>query len=452
LRPALGELLADAFWTPPHWDDLNPPLPYLAQGELTLDAGLVELPQDAGDRGSGGSVPEPVGHNQAPMPVLPRIGLRVAGREQHGRFDITAQVVNAQVELEIGPVTRQRVDDLFEGLGKRHPREPIGAGLRIDGMAVETSENIESGYRRARETAVAVRREAWSSVEVKGSDAVDFLQGQVTNDVAALEPGRGCYALVLNPKGRILGDMRVLMRSPEELWLDGEAMEAVVANLSPYKIGRRVEIVPVAQGNRDLASVVGPMARQAIGVDPSSQEHAFVDVELGGAKAVAVTTDQGLDLIFASSDRGLIEDAIALDYVSHEVVEILRIESGRPRLGIDMSDENLPGELGLEERAISFTKGCYVGQEPVARMYHRGHPNRHLRGLELSREARGGEAVTRRDGDAGGATVGSIGSATVSPTFGPIALSVVRREVEPGAPVLVGDAPAKVVALPFSSD
>jgi tRNA-modifying protein YgfZ len=395
-------------------------------------------------------MPEPVGHYQAPLPILPRIGLRVAGREQHRRLDIATQVVDAQVELEIGPVTRKGVDYLLERFGKRHLTEPIEAGLRIEGMAVETSESIESGYRLARETAGAVHPEVWSQVEVKGPDAVDFLQGQVTNDVVALEPGHGCYALVLNPKGRILGDMRVLVRSPEELWLDGEAMEVVVKNLTPYKIGRSVEIVPVAGTERDLVSVVGPMAHQAIGVDPDPQEHAFVDVELGGAKASMVTTDQGLDLIFASRDRSLIDDAIALDPVSHEVAEILRIESGRPRLGIDMTAENLPGELGLEERAVSFTKGCYVGQEPVARMHHRGHPNRHLRGLELSREARGGEAVTTENG--GGPEVGRIGSATVSPAFGPIALAVVRREVEPGAQVFVGDAPAKVVALPFSTD
>lgn len=321
-------------------------------------------------------------------------------------------------------------------------------------MAVETSQDIESGYKLARGSAGALRPEVWSLVEIRGPDAIDFLQGQVTNDVGALEPGQGCYALVLNPKGRILGDMRVLVRSTEELWLDGEAMETVVTNLTPYKIGRRVEIVPAAQADRDLISILGPKARGAIGIDLPRQENAFVDIDLGGAKAVAVATDQGLDLIFDSRDRTRIEEFIdqAVDPITADVAEIVRIEGGRPRIGLDMSDENLPGELGLEERAISFTKGCYVGQEPVARMHHRGHPNRHLRGLRLTGPAQRGETVTRQDEESGGTEVGSISSATVSPAFGPIALAVIRREVEPGTQVLVGNASAKVVALPFSGD
>jgi folate-binding protein YgfZ len=315
-------------------------------------------------------------------------------------------------------------------------------------MGVQTSHDVESGYKLAQEGVVSLRPEVWSMAEIKGADAVDFLQGQVTNDVAALEPGQGCYALVLNPKGRILGDMRVLMRGPEELWLDGEVIEAVVANLTPYKIGRRVEIVPVARADRDLISLLGPAARETIGVDLPRQEHAFVEVELGGAEAVAVATDKGLDLIFESRDRTRIEEAVPqpTERVTADVAEILRIESGRPRIGFDMSAENLPGELGLEERAISFTKGCYVGQEPVARMHHRGHPNRLLRGLELGNPAAANAAVSHE-----GKEVGRVASACVSPALGPIALSVIRREVEPGAHVIIGDAPAKVVALPFTT-
>src|SRR4029450_6210401 len=167
--------------------------------------------------------------------------------------------------LEVGPVTRERIDYLLERVRERHSAEPIGAGLRIDMMAVETSQDIESGYKLARGNAGAVRPEVWSLAEVRGPDAIDFLQGQVTNDIGALEPGQGCYALLLNPKGRILGDMRVLARSAEELWLDGETVETVVTNLNPYKIGRRVEIVPGAAVDRDLISILGPMAHDAIG-------------------------------------------------------------------------------------------------------------------------------------------------------------------------------------------
>jgi folate-binding protein YgfZ len=122
----------------------------------------------------------------------------------------------------------------------------------------------------------------------------------------------------------------------------------------------------------------------------------------------------------------------------------VRIEHGRPRYGIDMSDENLPGEAGIVERAVSFTKGCYVGQEPVARMFHKGHPNRHLRVLLLSDVPEPGTVVT-----AAGKEVGRVTSAGVSPTHGPIAMAILRREVEPGDDVTAGPATAKVAAPPL---
>jgi folate-binding protein YgfZ len=319
-------------------------------------------------------------------------------------------------------------------------------------MAIHAHAGLEDEYRLLVEGAAALERDRLV-IEVTGPDTVEFLQGQVTNDVAALQPGEGCYALLLNPKGRILADMRILMPADGELWLDGDPapMEVVESNLRMYRIGRRVEI---SRGNTPddhrLISIIGPAAREVLRIDPPRREHASIRVELNGATATAVSTDIGVDLLFAGSDGAVVEQALAgVPTVSESTAEILRIERGRPRHGIDMSEENLPGELGLEERAISFTKGCYVGQEPVARMYHRGHPNRHLRGLELSQPARSGDPVANRNG--GGATeVGKVGSTAVSPAFGPIALSVLRREVEPGAEVSVGDAPARVVALPFA--
>jgi folate-binding protein YgfZ len=125
---------------------------------------------------------------------------------------------------------------------------------------------------------------------------------------------------------------------------------------------------------------------------------------------------------------------------------LVRIESGRPLLGTDMSEDNFPGEAGIVERAVSFTKGCYVGQEPVARMFHRGHPNRHLRGLRLSEPAATGTPLF-----AGDREVGHVTSVSVSPVYGPIALAMLRREVEPGSEVSVGvgGPPAAVVELPF---
>jgi folate-binding protein YgfZ len=133
-----------------------------------------------------------------------------------------------------------------------------------------------------------------------------------------------------------------------------------------------------------------------------------------------------------------------VEEVSEEAAECLRIESGRPRLGIDMGSDTMPQEAGINERAVDFEKGCYVGQETVARLHWRGKPNRHLRGLRLS------EPVERRtDILLGDKVVGRVSSVCVSPRFGPIALALVRREAPPGTTVRAGSAEAEVVELPF---
>ena len=128
--------------------------------------------------------------------------------------------------------------------------------------------------------------------------------------------------------------------------------------------------------------------------------------------------------------------------------ECLRIERGRPRYGLDLDDSVIPQEAGLNERAVSFTKGCYVGQETVARLHYRGKPNRHLRGLRLSAIAASGEQL-----HLGERAVGRLGSVAVSPRLGPIALALVRREAEPGSTLSVGErgAEAEVLELPFPS-
>ena len=132
--------------------------------------------------------------------------------------------------------------------------------------------------------------------------------------------------------------------------------------------------------------------------------------------------------------------------MSDAVAECLRIEQGRPRYGVDLDDSVIPQEAGLNDRAVSFSKGCYVGQETVARLYYRGKPNRHLRGLRLSDAASPGDELTFE-----GRPVGRLGSVALSPRFGPIALALVRREAPVGSTVTVAaSAMAEVVELPFS--
>jgi folate-binding protein YgfZ len=159
-----------------------------------------------------------------------------------------------------------------------------------------------------------------------------------------------------------------------------------------------------------------------------------------------VATDLGVDIICAADQVDGVKDALAIEPVSEEAAECVRIESGRPRHGLDMGPETIPQEAGLNDRAVSFDKGCYVGQETVARLHYKGKPNRFLRGLRLTAEAERGTPITFGDKQ-----VGTIGSTCVSPAHGPIALALVRREAAPGDTVVVGDGgiEAQVVDLPF---
>ena len=277
-------------------------------------------------------------------------------------------------------------------------------------------------------------------LRLDGAGAAEFLQGQVTNDVESLEPGTGCYAALLDHKGKLRADMRVLALGPESLLVDADAAARAVLShtFTTYSLGRDVRIADLTD-ERSVLSLIGPQARERLETPPPDTEHAFVE----GAHGLYVATDLGVDVIAdaagADAARGLAPAA------SEDAAEAVRIESGRPRLGVDMGSNTIPQEAGLNDRAVSFTKGCYVGQETVARLHYRGKPNRHLRGLELSEPVEHGAPIVL-----GEKQVGTVGSVCVSPRLGPIALALVRREATPGDSVVVGDVPATVVELPFA--
>jgi len=286
-----------------------------------------------------------------------------------------------------------------------------------------------------------------------GSGAAEFLQGQVTNDVEALAPGRGCYAALLTAKGKMLADLRIL-RAEDELLLDTErsALQDVFNVLRRAMIGYDVQLHKRTL-ERGLLSLLGPEAHEVAGVPDlaGEPEHSHRAIELAGIPARAIRTYLGIDLLCDAADTGALREALSAAGarpVEEAAAECLRIEHGRPRYGLDLDDTVIPQEAGLNERAVSFTKGCYVGQETVARLHYRGRPNRHLRGLRLSAPANPGAPLRRDDRE-----VGRLASTTVSPRLGPIGLALVRREVEPGATVRVGDdgIGAEVVELPFGA-
>jgi folate-binding protein YgfZ len=292
-------------------------------------------------------------------------------------------------------------------------------------------------YELATESVGLLDRSDRAKFVVRGSEAADFLQGQVSNDVEGLAPGEGCYATLLNAKGKLRADMRIV-RGEHGFWIDAEgfASQVIAHMLRTYSIGRDVQFDDVTV-TRQLVSLIGPAADDRLDVVPPAIENACVE----GALGQYVRTDLGIDVV---GNPGLV-DELDVEPISAETAECVRIESGRPRLGYDMDGDTIPQEAGINDRAVSFTKGCYVGQETVARLRYKGKPNRHLRGLRLSEPAERGTEL--RFGEK---VVGRLGSTCVSPRLGPIALALVRREAAPGDTVAVdGGGEAEVVELPF---
>lgn len=307
---------------------------------------------------------------------------------------------------------------------------------------------LDGQYRALREEAGYSRRErAWLSVE--GPDGAEYLQGQVTNDMEALEPGTGVYSALLDRKGRMQADMRVLRLSEEQflIELEPEAHSASLRHLTMYSVGRDVTVND-RNGTLVLVSVVGPAAAQLTGLPPLASEYDNQRVELDGIGVRSVRTDAGLDLIVDPERADDLERALesrGVAAVTEAALEILRVEGGRPRYGREMTAETIPQEAGINERAVSFTKGCYIGQETVARLHYKGKPNRHLRGLRLGAMAEPGAVV-----NLGERELGHVGTAVLSPALGPIGLAILRREAEPGDTVTVdGGVEATVVDLPF---
>jgi folate-binding protein YgfZ len=325
-------------------------------------------------------------------------------------------------------------------------------------------DTLDGEYRALLEGCGVLDRSERGKLALSGSGAVEFLNGQVTNELTTLHPGEGRYAAFLTPKGKMLGDLRILALGehsdgpPAELLLDTErvALQALFDMIRRFKIGYEVELHKRTL-ERGLISLIGPGAA-AIAAGGGTEieqladlEHANAPVRIEGIACLAVRTEVGIDLICDAADTERLLEVLGergAQPVSEQAAECLRVERGRPRYGIDLDDSVIPQEAGLNERAVSFTKGCYVGQETVARLHYKGKPNRHLRGLRLSAPASAGEELTL-----GERVVGHVGSVVLSPRLGPIALALVRREAEPGTIVSVGEhgSSAEVLALPFPS-
>ncbi len=308
---------------------------------------------------------------------------------------------------------------------------------------------------------VGIARRTWRSVvDIGGEDRKKFLQGLLSNDVESLAAGAGCRALLLDVKGHVVADFDVFAAA-DSLVVSGEAdcLEAVVPTLQRYVLAAAVTF---EERGVEVVGVVGPAAEALLrdaGIEvpqPQAGAHLMGTVDGTDVRVTrAFSSSGGLELHVPTerleSVWKILEDAAGEATVTLDAAtsEVLRVEAGEPRYGAEITGEEFPQEVGLDE-AINYDKGCYLGQETVARIHYRGQVNRLLRGLKLDESAAFGADLAHDD-----KRVGHITSVVESPRLGVIGLGYVRREQADSGVVLdvVGDGDsvgsATVVALPF---
>jgi folate-binding protein YgfZ len=319
---------------------------------------------------------------------------------------------------------------------------------------VTVTSDLSADYKTLRTACGLLDRSERGKLALSGRGTKQFLHGQVTQDITGLTPGHGAYAALLTNKGKMLGDLRVL-DTGDELLLDTErsGLQELFNTVRRFSIGYDVEVHKRTL-QTGLIALIGPHSAAVLSaagaeVEVPGNEHDHVSVQIDHTSMRAVRTDLGLDLLMDADAveraRSTLISAGAVP-VSEEAADCVRIESGRPRYGVDLDDTVIPQEAGLNARAVSFTKGCYVGQETVARLFYKGKPNRELRGLRAETWLVPGTELSYA-----GRVVATVTSAADSPRLGPIGLAFVRREAPVGARVESGDGTsAKVVELPFA--
>lgn len=299
---------------------------------------------------------------------------------------------------------------------------------------------------------------ARGAVLVSGPDAISYLHSLLSQDVAVLEVGEGAHALLLQPQGKLDADLRILRVSPEECWLDAEVSrgEALAASLRRFKIRVKAEVEDRggAWGCLFLRGAQAPgVVEAAAGVAVPGAQHAHVPWR-AGVRVVRADWPGGLPGVDVVGPVDELEDAwselvaAGATPAGLSAYEAVRVAVGVPRQGLDVDEKTIPQEAFLERDAVSFTKGCFLGQELVCRIDTRGHVNRYLRGLRLADDTtppRGAGILW------GGKEVGALTTVATSEA-GVLALGYVRREVEVPAEVLVrwegGEARAQASALP----
>ncbi len=321
-------------------------------------------------------------------------------------------------------------------------------------------------YQAARQRAAFVRRANRGRIVVSGSDRRAYLHGLFTNDIEGLAAGHGCYTAYLTAQGRMIADLWAYeLGDAVLLSMIGDVKATLLAKLDQFIFSEDVQIGDVTESFEQVAivgpdaatiaaSVIGSISAEALTVLPL---HGNVRSVREGVPVIVTRIDDigqsGFDVYIerAHADALIarLRDAHVPELGDADV-EALRIEAGVPAFHRDMDEETIPLEAGIESRAISMTKGCYVGQEVIIRVLHRGHGRvaRRLVGFTIDGAsvppAHAGIRAADRD-------VGHVTSATFSPWLQrPIALGYVHRDfVEAGTPVTIDGVPAVVAPLPF---
>lgn len=304
-------------------------------------------------------------------------------------------------------------------------------------------------------------------IEVAGGDRVRFLNGMTTNDVHRLRPGQGCAATMVSAQGKLIADLAVLALEDRLLvTCRADQRAAILKTLAAFIVADDVTLTDwtAEWGALDL---IGPGAGLVLhdlagGWPAPAEEFAHATAACAGHEVRVIRSSPvwgpGYQLVFPVAAAPALWDALMVHGARHglrpiglEALNVLRIEAGVPWFGADMDEAVLPVEAGLEARTISYTKGCYVGQEVIARIKTYGEPAKRLFGLRLA----GTRLPAARDPVRDGAQeVGWVTSAVVSPGLGPIALAYLRRgQGRPGARYAVatadGAVDCEVVDLPF---
>jgi folate-binding protein YgfZ len=325
---------------------------------------------------------------------------------------------------------------------------------------------LQEDYRAIIEGAAITAVTPRGRIAVSGRDRASYLQGLLTNDIQALRPQTGCYAAWLTAQGRMTTDMNVL-ESGDMILLDVPAARTsdVLQRLDMFIFTEDVQVANLSDSLIGVG-VHGPDASRALkhvlDVSGLSDWPDFQNVRVphDGTSVVVARIDQlGVPGFTIYVDPASAPELVAgleragAVHVDQPAVTAARVEAGYPLFGIDMDDDIIPLEAGIEGRAISFTKGCYVGQEVVIRILHRGHGRivRKLVGLRFEGEDLLAPLVRLH---AGGRDIGFITSSALSPRFGAIALGYVHRDfVEPGSRVEADASGVRVAAtvsaLPF---